>query len=197
MGNNTSKSEEYSYKLFRTKNLEEVIRETKDIVHTKVCRCKGVGEKESLIYQCETCGIRANSCICADCFKPEDHIGHKYYVNTADTFVCQCGDETAWRNPCPKHGHKLEKDPFALLPEKYKKSFIKEFPNVMNFVYESYKNNGKKAIEEIFLFVNEMMKSDLLNLCTAKFLSTHQIPNSWKSKLKDIGHSNVCYFQWI
>ena len=31
-----------------------------------------------LAYRCLTCGISESSCICQDCFDPDQHIGHNY-----------------------------------------------------------------------------------------------------------------------
>ena len=155
---NSDKIKEYSNKLFKTDNIDEVIKETKEIIHTKVCRNKGFDGKESMVYSCKTCGINKYSCICSECFIPEEHIGHEYYIDRTDGFTCDCGDETLWRNPCPKHGHKFEGDPLKLLPDKYKETFIKEIPNVLSDLYKSIERTYYEIDEEeIYQLLNKMI----------------------------------------
>ena len=79
-----TKLNKINYKLFNKVLVDEVIKETKEIIHTKVCRNKGFDGKESMIYKCLTCGIHKNSCICSECFIPEEHVGHEYYIDRTD-----------------------------------------------------------------------------------------------------------------
>ena len=34
--------------------------------------------QDHLAYRCKTCGMSDSSCMCTECFDPDDHIGHDY-----------------------------------------------------------------------------------------------------------------------
>ena len=44
-----------NYKLFNKVNIDEVIKETKKIIHIKICINKGFYGNESIIYSFDTC----------------------------------------------------------------------------------------------------------------------------------------------
>ena len=101
-----TKLNKINYKIFNKVLVDEVIKETKEIIHTKVCRNKWFYGNELIVYSFDTCGIYENNCICSECFNHEEHIEYNYYIRSYSRLVYDCGDETNWRKPCPKHWNK-------------------------------------------------------------------------------------------
>jgi hypothetical protein len=68
--------------------------------------CQESWMKQTLIVQCETCGLSPDSCICFACFMAGDHEGHVVTVRHGSSGNCDCGDPVLWSPDGWCHHHK-------------------------------------------------------------------------------------------
>ena len=75
-------------------------------------------------YRCFDCQHDDSSIFCMDCFEPEKHVGHKYFITVANG-VCDCGDANALATEgfCSRHkGVDPNEDMHKYYPECYKET---------------------------------------------------------------------------
>ena len=69
-------------------------------------RCSNAWEGDHMAYRCRTCGLSDSSCMCVECFDPEEHKGHDFRLYSSPSGgCCDCGDPLAWSPSgfCKRH----------------------------------------------------------------------------------------------
>lgn len=80
----------------------EFIKTVQGSAPPKSLCCKVLNSER--VYHCIDCQNDESSVICMDCFEPEKHVGHRYFISTASG-MCDCGDENALKSSgfCSRH----------------------------------------------------------------------------------------------
>jgi hypothetical protein len=69
-------------------------------------RCSNAWQGDHMAYRCRTCGLSDSSCMCVECFDPEEHEGHDFRLYSSPSGgCCDCGDPLAWKTSgfCKRH----------------------------------------------------------------------------------------------
>jgi len=69
-------------------------------------RCNQIWLNVHVAYRCKDCGTTESSCMCAECFDPDEHKGHDFRMyRSGSGGCCDCGDPNAWKPSgyCKRH----------------------------------------------------------------------------------------------
>jgi hypothetical protein len=112
-------------------------------------RCGELWIGHHTAYRCRTCGVTESSCLCVQCFDPDQHQGHDWRMYKSDTGgCCDCGDAEAWLPSgwCMKH--QRSNDPAVLAAN----ADVLAIPKPLLDSYEAVGHHLIHSLRKTFVF---------------------------------------------
>ena len=76
--------------------------------------------------------------ICIDCFDPEIHKDHIYFLKDGVKGVCDCGNQSLWNEEGTCKAHNLEIELENPLSEEQIEKFKKQTSELLSYLYQLY-----------------------------------------------------------
>ena len=125
------------------------------------CVCCRILKKGDQGYKCRDCELDESACICLNCFDPEKHVGHNYYIVDINNGCCDCGDSCAWKPSgfCNKHRQiSPEEDLTLLVPEQFRASTRTALTALLRaLAAETIRKDDPKKDLKIFSFLAPLL----------------------------------------